>query len=76
MPAPIGAEVGLHYDSSCTVAKSDVIRTGTGRCYLITAVRRQEQGIHAGRWHLRAVVIDPDNVPNDAIVHPLWWYRR
>jgi hypothetical protein len=52
----------------------DAIETPTGRTYVLTSVRRQERGMHVGRWHLRAIVVE--KAPEGAVVHPLYWYRR
>jgi hypothetical protein len=76
--APAGAEVGLYYDARRDVAVGDVVETTrTKRRYLVMKVRRQERGRHAGRWHLRCVVLPPDaDVDPDAVIHPVRWYRR
>lgn len=72
-----GQPAALYYDGAAPVAVGDYIRTRTGRTYLVTGVRVQERGKHAGRQHLATVVMAPDHVPeDDATVHPIWWYAR
>lgn len=73
--APIGAEVKLTYDApDRDVAAGDGIRTPSGRSYLVIASRRQERGKHAGRWHLRCIVVD--GIPAGVAIHPLFWHSR
>lgn len=76
MAASVGADVGLYYDARVEVEEGDVIRTTAGRCYRVLHARQQQRGKHEGRWHLRALVIDPGDVSEDDTVHPLHWYRR
>ena len=77
MPATIGSEVGLYYDSPRRVGVGDCLQTPTGRTYLIQKVRVQERGEYAGvRQHLRAIVISREEVPVDAEVFPIHWYAR
>jgi hypothetical protein len=77
MRAPVGAEVRLFYDAlDREVQPDDVIQTPTGRSYLVLGIRRQIRGVHIGRWHARCLVIDQAAVPEDAVVHPVTWYRR
>lgn len=69
MTAPIGAVVAIAYASDDDVRVGDVLRTRTGRAYLvIDAVRAR------ARWRLRCVVVD--NVQPGARVLPLVWDRR
>lgn len=80
-PAPTvrkpGEPAKLYYDGIRTVEPGDYLRTRTGRTYLVTAVRVQKKGRHVGRQHLQTVVMDPAReLEPDAVVHPLWWYRR
>lgn len=74
MGAPVGAVVGIYYDSPREVRVDDAITTKTGRVYIVVSVRRQARGIHTGRWHLRCLVAR--EVPEGARVLPLRWYRR
>jgi hypothetical protein len=72
-----GEQAGLYYDAPFRVHDGDYLRTGTGRLYLIEDVRVQEGGVHAGRQHLKVVVMEPDHViPDDAKVHTVNWYPR
>jgi hypothetical protein len=75
-PAPVGALVGLYYDSPRLIEVGDYLRTPKRRCYLIDSLRRQLKGKHAGRWHIKAIVVAEADIPADALVHPLMWYRR
>jgi hypothetical protein len=74
MKAPTGAVVGLYYDSPRSIQEGDVLETPGGRCYLLVGVRRQTKGMHVGRWHLKAVVVE--SAPEGAKVHPIYWYPR
>lgn len=74
--APIGANVSLYYDARRDVREGDFIRTTSGRTYLVTGARRQERGVHIGRWHLRCDVVPQDMPTAEDVVHPLTWYRR
>ena len=76
MSAGIGSVVGLYMDTPRKLAEGDYIQTPTERTYEITSVRQQTRGKHTGRWHLRALVIPADAIPEGATVHPLAWYRR
>ena len=60
MTAPAGAIVGLYVDLLRSVHEQDVIETPSGRRYLVMSVRVQLRGIHRGRQHLRALVMQPD----------------
>lgn len=71
-----GTEVGLYVDLVRTVDVGDVIETRSSRRYLVVASRRQERGKHAGRHHLRAVVLDETATIGDAFVHRIRWYVR
>ena len=84
MIAPVGAIVGLHVDLRERVSVDDVIETRTGRRYAVLAVRMQGRGKHAGRQHLRCIVIDPE-ADYDALIarfgvnaklHRIRWYTR
>ncbi len=75
--AAIGSEVGLYVDLVARVHVGDVIETGSGRRYGITAARVQTRGKRKGRQHLRATVLDPDDaLPKGSRVHRIAWYRR
>jgi hypothetical protein len=72
-----GEQARITYDSTARVREGDYIRTTTGRTYLVTGVRIQERGVHAGRQHLDTVVMEPDHITEpDAHVFPVYWYRR
>lgn len=75
--APIGALVEIYYDSPIhKVERGDVIRTTSGRCYRAEYIRIQQRGVYTGRQHIKAMVIDPEDVSETDTVHPLHWYPR
>jgi hypothetical protein len=72
-----GEPAKLYYDSDVVAEPGDYIRTPTGRQYLVEHVRVQTRGKHAGRQHLRTIVMEPGHVcEQDARVHKIQWYRR
>lgn len=74
MKAPFGAAVRLFYDGP-PVAPGEVLRTPTGRCYVVLSRRLQQRGAHAGRrQHLGCLVAREP--PEGAKVLPLHWYAR
>jgi hypothetical protein len=75
--APAGTEVGLYVDLVAQVAIGDIIETRSGRRYGVVSVRVQERGKHAGRQHLRAVVLAEGGLEHSpGAVHRIRWYRR
>lgn len=77
MAAPIGASVKMYLDTEDTLEEGDYLQTPTLRTYLITHVRVQERGQHAGtRKHLRVVVCSYDSAEPGAKVIPIQWYKR
>ena len=80
MKAPIGASIGLYMDTPRVIERGHFIETRTGRIYLVLTVRRQAKGTHAGRWHLRCLVVKclPVNTArrSSTVVHSLRWYKR
>lgn len=76
MTAPPGAVVGLYVDLVARVATGDEIETRSGRRYAVIGVREQATGKHAGRQHLRAVVLDVDAPRTAGTVHRIRWYAR
>jgi hypothetical protein len=75
---PVGAEVGLTYDTDGTLQAGHFLRTTTGRAYIVTSAR--EVGTApwpwSRPWKVRAVVIRRSEVPADAVIHPVRWYPR
>lgn len=78
MTAAIGTEVTIApYDSDDPVHDGEYVVTTTGRSYLVLDAQCARRGAHTGRrWRLTCLVVDPDHVPADAVVHPLTWYPR
>lgn len=83
---PPGSIVSLFYDASGTdVEPGDLVVTSrTNRTYRVVAARQQDRGMHVGRWHLRAEVLDDSAAPaavaqaerDGLAVHRLTWYPR
>jgi len=76
MTAPAGAIVSLYVDLVAPVAIDDIIETHTGRLYRVLAVRVQQRGKHAGRQHLRCLVLDGDDTAVGSTIHRIRWYKR
>lgn len=77
--APIGANVYLYIDAAQVLDVGDLVVTGTGRCYRVTANRIQQRGMRAGRQHLRCDVVDYEQAMaerTDERVQEIAWYRR
>lgn len=74
--APDGAIVSLYVDLVSRVADGDIIQTGTGRRYHVLEVRVQQRGKHAGRQHLRCLVMSRGDKLAHATVHQIRWYSR
>ena len=75
MKAPVGAVVRIFYDGRPPpVEAGHALVTTTGRVYLVLGVRQQRRGKHLGRFHLTCII--QREVPADAFVHRLIWYRR
>lgn len=74
VPAPEGAIVRIAYDGD-PLEVGDVLKTDRGRAYAVVAVRVQAKGKHAGRQHLRCLVLGR-HVPDGARVHSLRFYKR
>lgn len=72
--ASAGELVTISYDApdGVELALGDGLRTNTGRTYLIVGFRRQETGMHAGRYHLMCAVNQP--IPGRTFL--LVWYKR
>jgi hypothetical protein len=77
MTAPVGRVVSLYIDTATDhVDEGDVIQTPSDRSYRVVASRQQQRGIHVGRWHLQALVIDADTVTDEDRVIQIVWYPR
>lgn len=79
MAAPVGSNVSLYMDTPRDIQPGDYIVTHSGRSYLVDSVRIQQRGKHAGRKHMRVIVVDPATVPHgddEEVIHPLFWYSR
>jgi hypothetical protein len=76
--APVGAMVGLYYDDPAQpLEEGHVLQTSTGRAYRVVAVQpARVRYVDRSRWHLRALVIDPETIQPDDVIHRLHWYLR
>lgn len=75
MKAPIGSMVKFSYEApDIEVTEGNILKTTSGRLYLVVSVRKQVKGFHAGLWHLVAIVIARE--VHGAQIHPLYWKRR
>lgn len=73
---PVGSVVYLYLDVFRDVQVADLVRTPSGRLYRVVDVRRQERGIHRGRWHLHALVLDPSTPLDGESIIDIVWYPR
>lgn len=78
---PLGTTCNIGpYDTDATVCRGDVIRTSAGTCYRVISVRRVGPGSKHFpaklRHNLECVRIGPDEVEEDDVIHPLYWYPR
>lgn len=77
MKAPLGAEVGIAYDTDTPVCVGDFLVTSTGRTYLITKVRLQQRGQKAGiTHHLRCMVVQQSDIEPGDTVYGIQWHGR
>jgi hypothetical protein len=70
-----GSVVSLYFDSRHPIDEGDVLRTATGRRYLILSHRVQERGKRAGRHHLTCLVMRPGDT-SEGRTFPIYWYGR
>lgn len=68
-----GEQTTLYYDSDAAVVDGDIIRTVTGRRYLVLDARRSPT---LPRYYLDVVVMHPDDAATSGVVHELHWYSR
>lgn len=62
------------FDGKDRVKDGHFIRSNGGSCYLITAVRPHKT--RPRRLNLSCLRWPPDELPPDAVVHPMTWYPR
>lgn len=76
-PRPLGTLCDLSpYDApDRDVRPGDCVRTRAGSAYLVLRARRVRSKV-PGRWALTCLRIGVDEIPADAVVHPLEWYPR
>jgi hypothetical protein len=63
----------LYYDAPHVVAIGDFLLTPAGSAYLVQTVRTNKN--RPRRKHMQCLR-PADEIPTDAIVHPLHWYKR
>ena len=64
----------LFYDGGARLELGDYLRTPGGSAYLIQIVR--PNGNRTYRRHLDCVRWPIDEIPENAVIHPLHWYAR
>lgn len=64
----------LYYDGAKDLEVGDYLRTPAGSAYLVQGVRRNRNRTY--RQHLQCVRWPVDEIPAEAMVHPLHWYAR
>lgn len=65
--------VKLYYDGR-VVSPGEFLRTEAGSVYLIQEVKQSPS--RPGRRYLHCLRWPGDEIPVDAVVHPLYWYAR
>jgi hypothetical protein len=71
---PLFTPTTLYYDSPRRVTPGHFLRSSGGSVYLIERVRSSPT--RRQRKYLDVLRYDPAQVPVDAVVHPLFWYKR
>lgn len=75
-PAMFGTETAFTYDDPRQPPEpGDFVVSSGGSAYLVLAARRMRSKYPA-RWWIRVARVDPAEVPDDAVVHRLFWYPR
>jgi hypothetical protein len=64
----------LYIDGAPTLQAGDYIRTPAGSAYLVQTMRQNRNRPH--RRHLGCLRWPAAEIPQDARVHPLYWYPR
>lgn len=64
----------LYYDGARDLNAGDYLRTPAGSAYLVQAVRQNRN--RPLRKHLDCLRWPQSEIPAEAKVHPLYWYKR
>lgn len=64
----------LFYDGMQPIEVGDYLRTPAGSAYLITEIKPHRT--RAYRHNLKCLRWPTSEIPAEATVHPLYWYRR
>jgi hypothetical protein len=64
----------LYIDGIFDLVVGDYLRTSGGSAYLVQAIRQNRK--RAFRRHLECVRWPVEEIPGDAVVHELHWYKR
>lgn len=64
----------LYYDGAATVAEGHYLRTPAGSAYWVQGVRQSTTVPR--RVHLKCLRWPVAEIPPEAVVHPLRWYKR
>lgn len=67
-------ECKLYYDGNARVEEGHYLRMPAGSAYWVQAIRRDRRRPY--RVHLRCLRWPVEEIPSDAVVHPLFWYPR
>lgn len=76
MTSKLGSTRRFTIDTPNNLLEVDVIRTNSGRVYRIVEIHEQIRGRRRGRWHIRAVSMDPRFVTADDVTIQLRWFHR
>ena len=64
----------LYYDAATAVEPGHFLATAAGSGYLVQSVRTDKR--KPERQHLTCVRLPASEIPEGAVVHPLFWYSR
>jgi hypothetical protein len=64
----------LYYDSPRALEVGQFLKTPAGSAYQVIDIRPSRTRKH--RKHLQCVRWPVDEIPANAVVHPLYWYKR
>lgn len=71
---PAYTECRIYYDGTAAIEIGHYLRTPGGSGYRIQNIRQDRK--RACRRHLTCLRWPVDEIPADAVVHPLHWYPR
>lgn len=76
--AALGESCGLTYDADTgdPPVEGDFIVSSGGSAYFVLTARKVRSEKWPVRYALRCARVRATDIPEDAKVHPLYWYRR